>query len=103
MQSSATLQTAILQKFRDFSQYSGGHGVAHKYGSMFKVLANIMEKSLEVHADQSIVDRILAIMDRIEENLSRALSVERAADAQREADYLELTDKVRGQVLYITN
>ena len=63
-----------------------------------------MEKSLDddVHADQSIIDRILEVMDRIEENLSQALATERSADAQREDDYQALTEKVNSQVSYIT-
>ncbi len=70
LQTTASLQKAVLNKFRAFK--ATGNGVAHKYGSIFKVLANIMEKSLDddVHADQSIIDRILEVMDRIEENLS---------------------------------
>jgi hypothetical protein len=71
LQTTTSLQKAVLNKFRAFK--ATGNGVAHKYGGFFKVLANIMEKSLDgddVHADQSIIDRILEVMDRIEENLS---------------------------------
>ena len=49
---------------------------------------------MEVHADQEIVDGMLEAIDRIEENLSMAESIEREAEAQRRADFEELSVKV---------
>ena len=58
---------------------------------------------MEVHADQAIVQRLFDIMDRIEENMERAQSVERDAERTREADYQELKEKVEDQLLYTQN
>jgi len=38
---------------------------------------------MEVHADQAIVERLFAIMDRIEENMEMAESMERDAERTR--------------------
>ena len=70
------------------------HGPSHKYHGFFKVLAQVVSKSMEVHADQSIIDNMMETIDRIEENLSMAESVEREAEAQRKADFEELSEKV---------
>merc|ERR1712151_1386495 len=75
-------------------------GVAHGYGAFFKLLAQVVEKSMEIHADQATVQRILDIMDRIEENMEMAMAVERDAERTRQADYDELVEKVTGQLRY---
>jgi len=49
-----------------------------------------------------IVDNILAIVDRIEENLEMSLASERDAERERAEDYLELSTKVRAQVDGVT-
>ena len=58
---------------------------------------------MEVHADQAIVQRLFDIMDRIEENMERAQSIERDAERTRAADYAELKDKVEDQLRYTQN
>jgi hypothetical protein len=55
---------------------------------------------MEVHADQGVVQRLFDIMDRIEENMQRAQSVERDAERTRSADYAELKEKVEDQMMY---
>lgn len=55
---------------------------------------------MEVHADQSIVQRLFDIMDRIEENMEMAESMERDAERTRAADYEELKEKVEEQLRY---
>jgi outer membrane protein TolC len=75
-------------------------GVAHGYGAFFKLLAQVVEKSMEVHADQAVVQRLFDIMDRIEENMEMAEAMERDAERTREADYVELVDKVAAQLMY---
>lgn len=77
------------------------HGPSHKYHGFFKVLAQVVSKSMEVHADQTIVDALMETIDRIEENLSMAESVEREAEAQRRADFEELSTKVQEQIQYV--
>lgn len=66
-------------------------------------MASIMVKSMEdeVHADQEIVDELLSICDRIQENLSIAESTERMAEATRVEDYDFLADKVNKQIAYV--
>merc|ERR1711981_1130719 len=92
------IQTALVARLRKFT--SPKQGVAHGYGAFFKLLAQVVEKSMEVHADQAIVQRIFDIMDRIEENMEMAESVERDAERTRQADYEELTEKVQEQLRY---
>ena len=53
---------------------------------------------MEVHADQAIVQRLFDIMDRIEENMEMAQQLERDAERTRAADFVELSDKVKGQI-----
>jgi len=55
---------------------------------------------MEVHADQAIVQRLFDIMDRIEENMEMAQTMERDAERQRAADYAELKVKVENQLMY---
>merc|ERR1712190_541154 len=64
------------------------------------LLAQVVEKSMEVHADQAVVQRLFDIMDRIEENMEMAEAMERDAERTRQADYEELKGKVEGQLRY---
>jgi hypothetical protein len=59
-------------------------------------MAKILSKSEEVHADTRIIDNILAICDRIEENIEMSEASERHAEAERANDYQELADKISG-------
>merc|ERR1719486_734053 len=92
------MQTALVARLRKFT--TPKQGVAHAYGAFFKLLAQVVEKSMEVHADQSVVQRIFDIMDRIEENMEMAEAMERDAERTRQADYEELVDKVNAQLMY---
>jgi hypothetical protein len=67
-------------------------------------MATVVEKSLEwgVQADQAVVQRLFDIMDRIEENLDMAASMERDAERHREADFVELAAKINGQLRMYT-
>ena len=44
-------------------------GIAHGYNAFFKLLAQLVSKAGEVHTDQRIIDNILSVVDRIEDNL----------------------------------
>merc|ERR1712083_424481 len=98
LESKTGMQSAVVARLRKFS--SPKQGVAHGYGAFFKLLAQVVEKSMEVHADQAIVQRLFDIMDRIEENMEMAEAMERDAERTREADYNELKEKVEGQLMY---
>jgi predicted nucleic acid-binding Zn-ribbon protein len=64
-------------------------------------MASVVEKSLEwgVQADQAVVQRLFDIMDRVEENLDIAVSMERDAERNREEDFRELASKIKNQGL----
>merc|ERR1712146_357048 len=92
------MQSALVARLRKFS--TPEQGVAHGYGAFFKLLAQVVEKSMEVHADQAVVQRLFDIMDRIEENMEMAKAVEVDAERTRQADYEELVEKVEDQLRY---
>lgn len=96
MESKTHIQAALLEKLNKFQ--TPEQGVAHGYGAFFKLLAQVVEKSMEVHADQAVVQRLFDIMDRIEENMEMASQLERDAERQRAADFVELADKVKKQI-----
>merc|ERR1711976_165627 len=98
LESKTGMQSALVARLRKFT--TPKQGVAHGYNAFFKLLAQVVEKSMEVHADQAIVQRLFDIMDRIEENMEMAEAMERDAERTREADYQELVDKVNGQLMY---
>merc|ERR1712183_552695 len=96
LESKTGMQSALVARLRKFT--SPKQGVAHSYGAFFKLLAQVVEKSMEVHDDQAIVQRLFDIMDRIEENMEIAQQLERDAERTRAADFEELSDKVKGQI-----
>merc|ERR1712203_1135873 len=96
LETKTSIQAALVARLRKFQ--TPKQGVAHGYGAFFKLLAQVVEKSMEVHADQAIVQRLFDIMDRIEENMEMASSMERDAERTRAADFEELSDKVSGQI-----
>ena len=98
LESKTGMQSALVARLRKFT--TPKQGVAHAYGAFFKLLAQVVEKSMEVHADQAIVQRLFDIMDRIEENMEMAEAMERDAERTREADYNELVGKVTAQLMY---
>jgi len=98
LESKTGIQSAVVARLNKFN--TPKQGVAHGYGAFFKLLAQVVEKSMEVHADQAIVQRLFDIMDRIEENMEMASAMERDAERTRQADYEELTDKVTDQLRY---
>jgi ribosomal protein RSM22 (predicted rRNA methylase) len=98
LQTNTGIQTALVARLKKFQ--TPAKGVAHGYGAFFKLLAQVVEKSMEVHADQAVVQRLFDIMDRIEENMEMAEAVERDAERTRQADYDELVEKVEAQLMY---
>lgn len=88
------IQTALLNRIRKFK--TPAQGVAHAYGSFIRLMAKILAKSEDVQADQSIVQRLFDILDRVEENLVIASQTEREADRTREDNFMELSDKLDG-------
>ena len=90
------MQSALVARLNKFS--APNQGFAHGYGAFFKLLAQVVEKSMEVHADQAVVQRLFDIMDRIEENMEMAQNLERDAERTRAADFEELSEKVKGQI-----
>jgi len=93
------IQTALLNRIRKFK--TPEQGVAHAYGSFIRLMAKILEKAEDVQADQSIVQRLFDILDRVEENLVIASQTEREADRTREDNFMELSDKLDGQIRYV--
>ena len=89
LETGTQVQAGIRKVLRDFK--SAESGVAHAYGHFFKLLASIMEHSMQAEwgtqADQSTVDRILEILDRIQENLEMAETTERSAEFLRQRDF----------------
>jgi len=59
-------------------------------------MAKMLSHAEEVHADTRVIDNILAICDRIEENIEMSEASERHAENERANDYEELSDKVAG-------
>merc|ERR1711976_955625 len=98
LESKTGMQSALVARLRKFT--TPKQGVAHGYNAFFKLLAQVVEKSMEVHADQTVVQRIFDIMDRIEENMEMAEAMERDAERTRQADYDELVGKVTAQLMY---
>merc|ERR1712113_989978 len=98
LESKTGMQSALVARLRKFT--TPAQGVAHGYGAFFELLAQVVEKSMEVHADQAVVQRLFDIMDRIEENMEMAEAMERDAERTRQADYEELKGKVEGQLMY---
>lgn len=98
LESKTGMQSALVARLNKFT--TPKQGVAHGYGAFFKLLAQVVEKSMEVHADQAVVQRLFDIMDRIEENMEMAEAMERDAERTRQADYEELRDKVEDQLMY---
>jgi len=64
-------------------------------------MAKILSKSEEVHADTRVIDNIMSICDRIEENIEMSEASERHAEAERANDYEELSGKVAGQIAWV--
>merc|ERR1712151_673780 len=58
----------------------------------------MLEKNPNAHGDQDVVDGVMGIIDRIEENLDSSLALERDAERQREADYVELDERIQGYI-----
>ena len=50
-------------------------------------MAKILSKSEEVHADTRVIDNIMSICDRIEENIEMSEASERHAESERANDY----------------
>merc|ERR1712110_317893 len=74
-----SLHADLKAKLANFE--SSKHGISHTYGVFFRLMTSIMAKAEanKVHADQKVVDTLLGIIDRFEENLSATLSLERQA------------------------
>jgi hypothetical protein len=81
LESKTGIQSALVARLNKFT--TPKQGVAHGYGAFFKLLAQVVEKSMEVHADQGVVQRLFDIMDRIEENMEMAEAMERDAERTR--------------------
>lgn len=86
------MKSSLVHKLSNFK--TSPKGLAHGYNGFFKLMAQILAKTDDVHTDTTITDNILAIVDRIEENLEVGLASERHAEAERKADYEELSSKV---------
>jgi len=93
LETNTNMFMSLSTKLKSFEPKSK-QGLSHGYGALFTLLAQMLEKNQEVHADQSIVEGIMGIIDRIEENLDASLSLERDAERQRAADYVELEERI---------
>jgi len=74
-------------------------GLSHGYSAMFTLLAQMLEKNPNAHGDQTVVDGIMGIIDRLEENLDMSLTLERDAERQRAADYIEISERIQGYII----
>ena len=94
LQTNTGIQSALVKRLNKFDG-------KNRFGVWIRLMASVVEKSLEwgVQADQAVVQNLFDIMDRIEENLDMAVSMERDAERHREADFNELADKINGQLL----
>jgi hypothetical protein len=91
------MMTTAAAKLKSF-QPKSDKGLSHGYGAMFTLLAQMLEKNPNAHGDQSVVEGIMGIIDRIEENLDSSLSLERDAERQRAADYVEIDERLQGYI-----
>lgn len=64
-----------------------------------------MEKSMQTEwgtqADQTIVNRLLDILDRIQENLEMAEATERSSEFLRQRDFDALSLKLNNLIIYV--
>jgi len=77
----------------------GEKGLSHGYGAMFTLLAQMLEKNPNAHGDQATVDAILRLIDQVEENLEASLTLEREAERERAADWVEVSARIQGYIL----
>merc|ERR1712183_214809 len=88
----------LSSKLKSF-QPKNPQGLSHGYGALFTLLGQMLEKNPNAHGDQTVVDGIMGIIDRIEENLDNSLTLERDAERQRAADYVELNERIQGYIM----
>ena len=89
---------SLPSKLNSF-QPKGEKGLSHGYGAMFTLLAQMLEKNPNAHGDQATVDAILRLIDQVEENLEASLTLEREAERERSADWVEVSDRIKGYIL----
>lgn len=99
------LKKAMDSKLVDFNGYrkngnaqlkSKAQAVSHTYGIFFRLMTTVLSKAdaKKTHADQKVVDVLLNILDRFEENLSATLSLERQSDQEREEAFHDVNDRL---------
>merc|ERR1712048_732929 len=59
----------------------------------------MLEKNPNAHGDQVVVQTIMGLIDRVEENLGASLALEREAERERAADYVEISARIQGYIL----
>jgi len=87
--------SAKLKEFKPKNE----KGLSHGYGAMFTLLAQLLEKNPNAHGDQVVVQTIMGLIDRVEENLGASLALEREAERERAADYVEISGRIQGYIL----
>jgi len=73
-----------LSSFKVKENSPSGH-----YNTIFKMLIKMAERAPR-NADQYLVNNILSILDRLQENLERSMEIERTAEATRARDFEEI-------------
>ena len=74
------------------------NGPAHFYGNVFILLAKMAERAAQNKSDQSLVDNILAILDKLADNVENSLDIEKKAEAEREEIYDFILNRVDGDL-----
>ena len=57
-------------------------------------MVSILSHAEEVHANQEVVNSFFKILDKFEANLESAMSLERGADAERQAAFMDVQDRI---------
>merc|ERR1711976_630142 len=89
---------SLSAKLKEFTP-KNEHGLSHGYGALFTLLAQMLEKNPNAHGDQVVVQTIMGLIDRVEENLGASLALEREAERERAADYEEISARIQGYIL----
>jgi hypothetical protein len=88
---------SLSSKLKSFAPKA--QGLSHGYGALFTLLAQMLEKNPNAHGDQTTVANIMALIDRVEENLASSLALEREAERERAADFVEINDRLQSYIL----
>merc|ERR1712151_476520 len=98
LESKTNMFMSLSSKLKSFAP-KNQKGLSHGYGALFTLLAQMLEKNPNAHGDQVVVQNIMGLIDRVEENLGASLALEREAERERAADYVEISVRIQGYIL----